>query len=45
MEYREWIELGMKRCVGELAVIERELESRTDQGVLRWFEHVERMDE
>ena len=25
--------------------IERELASRADQGVLRWFVHVERMDE
>ena len=25
--------------------IERELESRADQRVLRWFGHVERMDE
>ena len=34
----------MKRCVGEL-IIERELASRADQRVLRWFGHVERMDE
>ena len=27
------------------AGIERELASRADQGVLRWFGHVERMDE
>ena len=27
------------------AVIERELASRADQGVLRWFGHVERMDD
>ena len=27
------------------AKIERELESRADQKVLRWFRHVERMDE
>ena len=27
------------------AGIERELASRADQRVLRWFEHVERMDE
>ena len=26
-------------------MIERELASRADQKVLRWFEHVERMDE
>ena len=30
----------MKRCV-----IERELASRADQRVLRWFGHVERMDD
>ena len=41
MECREWIELEIKRCTGELAGIERELVSR----VLRWFGHVERMDE
>ena len=29
----------MKRCVGEL------LASRADQRVLRWFGHVERMDD
>ena len=34
----------MKRCVGELHGIERELASRADQRVLRWFGHVERMD-
>ena len=28
-----------------MAGIERELASRADQGVLRWFGHVERMDE
>ena len=44
MECREWIELGMKRCVRR-AGIERELESIADQRVLRWFGHVERMDE
>ena len=40
----EWIKLGMKRCVRR-AGIERELASRADQRVLRWFGHVERMDE
>ena len=35
----------MKRCVGELAEIEKELASRADQRVLRWFGNVERMDE
>ena len=34
----------MKRCVGE-AGIERELASRADQRVLRWFGLVERMDD
>ena len=45
MECHKSIELGMKRCVGEHAGIERELASRADQRVLRWFGHVERMDE
>ena len=31
--------------VGRRAGIERELASRADQRVLRWFGHVERMDE
>ena len=31
--------------VSNRAEIERELASRADQGVLRWFGHVERMDE
>ena len=35
LESHEWIELGMKSV----------LASRADQRVLRWFEHVERMDE
>ena len=42
----------MKRCVFFLVLneevragIERELTSRADQRVLRWFGHVERMDE
>ena len=40
----QWfIELGMKRCVR--AGIEMELASRADPRVLRWFGHVERMDE
>ena len=43
LECREWIELGMKWCVG--AGIEMELASRADQRVLRWFGHVERMDD
>ena len=33
----------MKRCIGD--GIERELVSRADQRVPRWFGHVERMDE
>ena len=33
----------MKRCAGD--GIERELASRADQRVLRWFGYVERMDE
>ena len=37
-------ELRMKRCVGELELV-RELASIADQRVLRWFGHVERMDE
>ena len=37
LECREWIELEMKRCIGELAGIEREIVSRADQRVLRWF--------
>ena len=35
----------MKRWVRRRAGIERELASRADQRVLRWFGHVERMDE
>ena len=42
-EYHEWIENGMER--GRRAGIERELASRADQRVLRWFGHVERMDD
>ena len=34
----------MKRCVEELE-FGRELVSRVDQRVLRWFGHMERMDE
>ena len=43
MECLEWIELGMK--VHRRAGIERELATRADQRVLRWFGHVERMDD
>ena len=38
-----WIELGEE--VRMRAGIEMELESRADQRVLRWFGHVERMDQ
>ena len=43
MECCEWIVRNeeMHRRAG----IERELVSRADQSVLRWFGHVERMDE
>ena len=41
MQCREWIELGIVGRAGK----ERELASRADQRVLRWFGHVERMDE
>ena len=34
-----------KEGVGTLAGIERELASRADQRGLRWFGHVERMNE
>ena len=44
-----WLECRMDRVRNEevrrRAGIERELASRTDQRVLRWFGHVERMDE
>ena len=40
LECHEWIEFGMKRMQWR-AGIERELPSRADQRVLRWFEHVE----
>ena len=43
MECREWIVRNKK--VHSRAAIERELASRADQRVLRWFWHVERMDE
>ena len=35
----------MKRCVGELELKGSYIASRADQRVLRWFGHVERMDE
>ena len=35
----------MKRCVRRRAGVQRELASRADRRVLRWFGHVERMDE
>ena len=37
---RVWIE-GVRRRAG----LERDLASRVDQRVLKWFGHVERMDE
>ena len=43
MECREWIELRNEE-VRRRAGIEREFASRSDQRVLRWFGHVERMD-
>ena len=43
MEYREWIVRNEE--VRRRAGIESELASRADQRVLRWFGHVERMDE
>ena len=36
--------IGMKRCV-EVLEFEMELASRVDQRVLRWFAHVEKMEE
>ena len=43
MEYREWIVRNEE--VRRRAGVERELASRADQRVLRWFGLVERMDE
>ena len=43
MECREWIVTNEE--VHRRAGIEMELASRADQRVLRWFGHVERMDE
>ena len=43
MECHKWIVRNEE--VRRRALIERELVSRTDQRVLRWFGHVERMDE
>ena len=43
MECREWIVRNEE--VRRRAGIERKLASRTDQRVLRWFRHVEKMDE
>ena len=37
--------VGVNEEVRRKAGIERELASRADQRVLRWFGHVERMDE
>ena len=44
MECREWIERRNEE-VRRRAGIERELASRADQRVLRWFGHLERMDD
>ena len=43
MECREWIVKNEE--VRRKAGIERELASRADQRVLRWFRHEERMDD
>ena len=43
MEWREWIVRNEE--VSKRAGIERELASRADQRVLRWFGHVGKMDE
>ena len=43
MECHEWIDRNEE--VRRRAGIERELVSRADQRVLRWFGHVERMDD
>ena len=45
LECHKWIKLGIKRCMRMRAGIEMELQSRADQRVLRWFGHVERIDE
>ena len=45
LKCHKWIKLGMKRCRGERAGIERESVSRADQRVLRWWGHVEIMVE
>ena len=44
MEYHESKGVGNEE-VHRRAVIERELASRADQRVLRWFGHVERLDQ
>ena len=44
MECLEWKKLGIEE-VHRRAGIERELASRADQRVLRWFAHVKRMDD
>ena len=35
----------MKRCMRKRTGLERELASNADQRILRWFGHVDRMDE
>ena len=42
---QEYLELVMMRCVEDKARIERKLASKVDLRVLRWFGHVERIDE
>ena len=43
MECHEWIVIN--EVVHRTAEIERELANRLDQRVLRWFGHVERMND
>ena len=45
MECHEWIDFVRNEEVRRRAGIERELASRADQRVLRWFLHLERIDE
>ena len=44
-ESHEWIKIGMRRYLLNRAGIEREFANRADPRVMRWFGHVERMDE
>ena len=43
-ECREWVEFGMKDLRRRAGIV-RKLASRADQGVLRWFVHVQRMNQ